>query len=128
MIQTSVTANTGIKITSAEGIRGFNGTVQTINIGTNGAGWLGLTGTQAISWNTAGAVTIAGWAATATTFSSGTVTISSATNAQYVGVGAATYGARGIFAGHSMLSITTPTQVVATGTTTVTVTVASTAG
>ncbi len=71
MIQTSATANTGIKITSAEGIRGFNGTVQTINIGTNGAGWLGLTGTQAISWNTSGAVTIAGWLANATTFSNG---------------------------------------------------------
>jgi len=71
IIQTSATANTGIKLDSTS-IRGYNGTAQTINIAADGSGWLGLTGTRALSWTTAGVATIGGYTTTATALYAGT--------------------------------------------------------
>lgn len=70
--QTSATASTGVKITSTA-LAGYNGSVQTVNIATDGSGWVGLTGTKAISWTTAGAATIAGFTANATQLYAGSV-------------------------------------------------------
>lgn len=67
-IQTSATANTGLKLNSTA-LAGYNGTVQTINVATDGSGWLGVTGTRALSWTTAGVVTIGGWTASASRLS-----------------------------------------------------------
>ena len=71
--QTSASANTGIKINTTA-LAGYNGTVQTVNIATDGSGWFGLTGTKAISWTTTGVTTIAGYTATATALYAGTTT------------------------------------------------------
>jgi hypothetical protein len=60
IIQTSTSANTGIKIDSTS-LRGYNGSVQTVNIATDGSGWLGVTGTKQIQWTTAGVVNVAGF-------------------------------------------------------------------
>src|SRR3990172_5829802 len=70
VIQTSGTASTGIKIDSIS-IRGYNGTVQTAEIATDGSGWFGLTGTRSISWSTSGVVTIGGYTTNATSFYAG---------------------------------------------------------
>ena len=65
--------NARVEMTSANGIRAYNSSsVQTVDIDTDGSGWLGLTGTQAISWNSSGAATIGGWSATADLFRSAT--------------------------------------------------------
>jgi hypothetical protein len=85
IIQTSASANTGIKIDSTS-LRGYNGTVQTINIATDGSGWLGLAGTKAISWTTAGAATIAGWSLSASRISSTHVFIDN--TGEYISFGA----------------------------------------
>jgi predicted phage tail protein len=60
IFQTSASASTGIKIDSTS-FRGYNGSVQTAEIKTDGSGWFGLVGTKAIQWTTAGAVKIGNW-------------------------------------------------------------------
>lgn len=55
-------SNAHVEMDSTNGIRAYNSSsVQTVNIDTDGSGWFGLTGTRALEWTTAGAVTIAGW-------------------------------------------------------------------
>ena len=78
IIQTAAAANTGIKVDSTS-FRGYNGSVQTAEIATNGSGWFGLTGARAISWTTAGVVTIGGFTANATQLYAG----SAATRIQF---------------------------------------------
>jgi hypothetical protein len=70
-LQTSSSANTGIKITST-GINGYNGTAQTFNIASDGSGWIGVTAIRAISWATDGTVTLGGWFVDDSKFYSGT--------------------------------------------------------
>jgi hypothetical protein len=56
------TASSGARVVlSSAGLDAYNATVQTVDIGSDGSGWFGLTGTRAIEWTTAGAVTIADW-------------------------------------------------------------------
>lgn len=73
IIQTSASATTGIKINSSA-IAGYNGTAQTMNLATDGSGWVGLTGTRAISWTTGGTVTAGGCVLAAGSISSTTFT------------------------------------------------------
>ena len=85
IIQTSASASTGIKINSTA-LYGYNGTVQTVNIATDGSGWFGLTAARAIEWTTAGIVTIADWTVSATRIASTNVFIDQA--GQYISMGA----------------------------------------
>jgi hypothetical protein len=70
IFQTSASAATGIKIDSTS-LRGYNGTVQTVNIATDGSGWVGLTGTKAIQWTTAGVVSLGNWTVNASSIQTG---------------------------------------------------------
>jgi hypothetical protein len=70
IIQTSASANTGIKL-DATSFRLYNGSAQTGELAVDGSGWFGLTGARAISWTTAGVVTIGGWTASASALSTG---------------------------------------------------------
>ena len=80
VIETDGTLSTGVKIATS-GIKGYNAlTVQTVEIATDGSGWLGLVGTKGVSWNTSGTATIGGWTASATTLANGTDIILDASN------------------------------------------------
>lgn len=70
IFQTSASASTGIKIDSTS-LRGYNGTVQTVNIATDGSGWVGLTGTKAIQWTAAGVVSLGNWTVNASSIQTG---------------------------------------------------------
>ena len=85
IIQTSASASTGIKINSTA-LYGYNGTVQTVEINTDGSGWFGLTAARAIEWTTAGVVTVADWTVSATRIASANVFIDQA--GQYISMGA----------------------------------------
>lgn len=87
VFQTSASASTGVKINSTA-ISGYNGTVQTVNIATDGSGWFGLTGTRAIEWTTAGAVLIGDWTVNASSISATNITLTpGAANTAHILVG-----------------------------------------
>lgn len=85
-LQTSATAATGLKFSSA-GIKGY-GTAndETIEINADGSGWFGPSAAKVISWTTAGVATIGGLTANATSlWQGGTGVYQAAATTLYVG-------------------------------------------
>lgn len=120
IIQTSASAATGIKIDSTS-LRGYNGSVQTAEIATDGSGWFGLSGAKAIQWNTSGTVTIAGFTANASNLYTGSKTAYNDANA---GIHV---GTDGIGIGNNVFTVSSAGALVATSAT-ITGTVNATAG
>ncbi len=75
IIETSTSANTGIKINN-QGIYGYNGTNQSLNLSSSGQGWIGLSTNKAIQWTTAGVVKVGNFTASGSCLYNGKTSLS----------------------------------------------------
>jgi len=83
IIQTSASANTGIKI-DANSIRGYDGTNQRILLSADGSGWFGTS--DKFSWTNTGVITLGGWTLSSSAIYNTKINISSATVGSSSGV------------------------------------------